>query len=61
VSSGDIKEVASLSVTDLSVDSIVEDQVASARLLDGEGCGEDGNCIQPVVVKLTKSNAEKKW
>jgi hypothetical protein len=36
VSSGDIEELASLSVTDLSVDSIVEDQVASARLLDGE-------------------------
>jgi hypothetical protein len=40
VSSGDIEEVASLSipvrVTDLSVASLIEDQVASARLLDGE-------------------------
>jgi hypothetical protein len=40
VSSGDIEEEASLSipvgVTDLSVAFLVEDQVASARLLDGE-------------------------
>lgn len=48
-SSGDTEEVASLAipvgVTDLSVASLVEDQVASASIAGWGGCDEDGNCM----------------